>query len=675
MKSHKKLSIYTWILLAFLAIGIVSGLILVRERHLIEVEQERVENIIDYDGLIRSNSYEKRSFTDAVKAAKESGITALAIYDRTLQKEKDAGHIRIYDVNDLEQMQIVGGQPGMTYIGAITGKEAYFKEVQEDLVRRLGADKVNVLETSIGPMIGLAVPSDSLKDMNLGISRLQTQEVSDLGFHVIVRPTNYKGVTVEDVDHVFQRIDGIQGVTGMVFVGKEALGYPLHADRTLEQLEQRNIPLVGIEAINQLQYFPQAGFLEMANANHYKVGRLYSVSKEEVRKLTPGELIQWFYISDIERNIRYNLFPLYEQGVDNRTALETTLFVAKSVTERLEERGFTIGEASIYPVYTPNTLLRVLTMTGVISLGTLTLGQFIRLRRSYLFGVFVVGALLSVGIYLMTTGTKIVTAWALVAAIAAPVLAMTLVMDCWSKRNHEGLSPWRSTIEAIVYLLVAAAIAAIGGITIAAMLGSTQFFMEFALFHGVKLTFVAPVILTAIAYLQRFPIWKGRTISSVRDVKTFITEFVQIDIKVYSLLIVGVLAVVAYVFVGRSGHTAGVPVPSWELALRRFLENTMYARPREKEFLIGHPAFMLAAYAVGKRIPMVLHFVLSVAAVIGIASMVETFCHLRTPVYMSIARGYDGILLGIAIGVLAIIAFRFLGYGIRWYQSRGDHHV
>ena len=199
--------------------------------------------------------------------------------------------------------------------------------------------------------------------------------------------------------------------------------------------------------------------------------------------------------------------------------------------------------------------------------------------------------------------------------------------------------------------------------------------MEFALFHGVKLTFVAPVILTAIAYLQRFPIWKGRTISSVSDVKTFITEFVQIDIKVYSLLIVGALAVVAYVFVGRSGHTAGVPVPSWELALRRFLENTMYARPREKEFLIGHPTFMLAAYAVGKRIPMVLHFVLSVAAVIGIASMVETFCHLRTPVYMSIVRGYDGILLGIAIGVLAIIAFRFLGYGIRWYQSRGDHHV
>lgn len=671
----KNISFHTWILLAFLVAGIVSGLLLVKERHYIEAQQEQIENIIDYDGLLRANAYEKRSLGEAIASAKESGITALAIYDRTLQKETDAGHIRMYTSNDLQQLQITGVQPGTTYIGMIPGKEAYFQEVQDDLLRRLGQNKVHILQTDLGPMLGLALPSDSLKDMNLGISRLQAEEVAKLGFHVIVRPTNYKGATVEDVDHVFQRIDGISGVTGMIFVGKEALGYPLHVDRTLEQLEKRQIPLVGIEAVNQLQYFPQAGFLEMANANHYKVGRLYTVSKEEVRKLTPAELIQWFYISDIERNIRYNLFPIYEQGVDNKTALETTLFVAKQVTDKVQARGFTTGEASVYPVYFPNTLLRLLTMTGVISLATLTFGQFVYIRKSYLLGLFALGSIVSVGIYILTTGTKIMSAWALVAAISAPVLAMTMIFDCWSKRNHTGISPWRSTLESVVYLVVAALIAAIGGISIAAMLGSTQFFMEFALFRGVKLTFVAPVLLTAIAYLQRFPIWKGRTISSVSDVKSFITEFVQIDIKVYSLLIVGSLAVVAYVFVGRSGHTAGVPVPSWELALRRFLENTMYARPREKEFLIGHPAFMLAAYAVGRRIPMVMHFALSVAAVIGIASMVETFCHLRTPVYMSIARGYDGLLLGIVIGLVAIIAVRFIGYGIRWFQGRGESHV
>ena len=65
------------------------------------------------------------------------------------------------------------------------------------------------------------------------------------------------------------------------------------------------------------------------------------------------------------------------------------------------------------------------------------------------------------------------------------------------------------------------------------------------------------------------------------------------DVKFYVFFVVAALGAVAWVFVGRSGHTAGVPVPTSELMLRRFLENTMYARPREKEFIIGHPALML----------------------------------------------------------------------------------
>ena len=38
------------------------------------------------------------------------------------------------------------------------------------------------------------------------------------------------------------------------------------------------------------------------------------------------------------------------------------------------------------------------------------------------------------------------------------------------------------------------------------------------------------------------------------------------------IAIFAMLGVVGWVFVGRSGHTAGVPVPGFEIALRRFLE-------------------------------------------------------------------------------------------------------
>ena len=58
-----------------------------------------------------------------------------------------------------------------------------------------------------------------------------------------------------------------------------------------------------------------------------------------------------------------------------------------------------------------------------------------------------------------------------------------------------------------------------------------------------------------------------------------------------------VVLVAGVVFVARSGHTSGMPVSQTELRFRAFLEQAFYARPRTKELMIGHPAFMLAAMA------------------------------------------------------------------------------
>ncbi|ETJ28773.1 hypothetical protein Q604_UNBC16637G0001, partial [human gut metagenome] len=57
---------------------------------------------------------------------------------------------------------------------------------------------------------------------------------------------------------------------------------------------------------------------------------------------------------------------------------------------------------------------------------------------------------------------------------------------------------------------------------------------------------------------------------------------------------------------------------------------------RDNNITHGHPALMLATFAFMRKWPTVIHFLLTLAGVIGIASMVETFCHLRTPVFMSI---------------------------------------
>ena len=46
---------------------------------------------------------------------------------------------------------------------------------------------------------------------------------------------------------------------------------------------------------------------------------------------------------------------------------------------------------------------------------------------------------------------------------------------------------------------------------------------------------------------------------------------------------------------------------------------------------------------------------LVLVAAIGQGSMVETFAHMRTPVFMSFVRGIGGIVLGAGVGAVAMV--------------------
>ena len=86
---------YSWILILCIIIGLLSSLYLVFERHQIEKSQNHIENIVDYDAVLRASAFEKRSQQEAFDALHNAGVTAFAIYDRTLEKAKDAGQVKV----------------------------------------------------------------------------------------------------------------------------------------------------------------------------------------------------------------------------------------------------------------------------------------------------------------------------------------------------------------------------------------------------------------------------------------------------------------------------------------------------------------------------------------------------------------------------------------------------
>ena len=97
--------------------------------------------------------------------------------------------------------------------------------MKEDLIRRLGADRVRFFAVDGQEALAVKAHYPSFEKMNLGLPTDEMKAVNAAGFYVLARPSNYVKATEEDVAAVFRRLDGIR-VSEMLFSGKEALGAP-----------------------------------------------------------------------------------------------------------------------------------------------------------------------------------------------------------------------------------------------------------------------------------------------------------------------------------------------------------------------------------------------------------------------------------------------------------------
>jgi hypothetical protein len=207
-------------------------------------------------------------------------------------------------------------------------------------------------------------------------------------------------------------------------------------------------------------------------------------------------------------------------------------------------------------------------------------------------------------------------ALALMIAAGAPWLLLWV--------STERFSGWK--------LLVIVSLGSIGaGLAAAAVLSDLSYFFKINEFRGVKLALVAPPVLIVLAELGRW-----------RDLP------VQRGAWVIPALGLGALLFV----LERSGNLPLIPVARWEEFLRERLEDWLTARPRFKEFFVGHPALMLWG-----REPSLVHLGLLGLGALGQASIINTFVHLHTPLALSLWRTINGLALGLLIGLTARCAF------------------
>ena len=661
---------YHPILLAAILIGFVASVVIGFQRHAVEVNSRTVELAIDYEGLLELAQREGLPADEVLAQAKEAGITSLAVYETTFKKFNVNGKAAVLSGADIlaryhSGMLMDPRWRALVDEGKIVGTEVYvvgnapetYAQLKDDLLRRFGAERVTVDTVGDEEVIAVKAFYEAFLKQNIGMPADEMRAVNAAGFDVLARPSNYHACTPDDVRAVFDRMEGIR-VSAIVFSGQETLGAPKALQTTIDEMKERRLTLGLIEGITQLQFYRQQGMDEIAKGlGEEHVARLYAIPPDEQKKLKIAEAVERWVTTDEERNIRIDLLRIYDTPAPNMSLLETNMKYFTDTRKALEAHGFAIGHAGTFADYAPSRLLRALVIMGVAAAGVLYLSLVIpalNRRRRVVLLAFVVLALIGMMPVLLGAGSKIRVLAALASANLFPALAITGLLDLLGGRRFAKDTPtWRIIVAGWVLLGITSALSLVGAGYLSGSLVDTRYLLEFDIFRGIKLTFVLPMVLVAIAFMQRFDIFDGQFDTSA-GVLGQVREILATPVRVGSLLGGLVLIGALIVLVLRSGHTSGMPVPGIELKMRAALEQLFYARPRTKEFMIGHPAFLLALCTAVRRWRTWIIFALVLVATIGQGSMVETFAHMRTPIEMSLVRGIGGIFLGGAIGAVLV---------------------
>jgi hypothetical protein len=221
----------------------------------------------------------------------------------------------------------------------------------------------------------------------------------------------------------------------------------------------------------------------------------------------------------------------------------------------------------------------------------------------------------------------------------------------------------------------------LGALSVVGLLSERAGLVKITEFSGIKVAHMLPLLAVAAIYaadlLAPSRDWKEHQRRATARVAGLLDE----PLRLWHALaaVVGLAALVLLVL--RTGNDPGVGVSPLELKFRSLLDQVL-VRPRTKEFLVGHPALILAlALWGGTReagpgrgrawiVPLLF------VGAIGQESLVNSFCHLHTPIALTLARTWNslwlGSLIGLAVALLFLSPRRHIGPGEKEMLHHGD---
>ena len=411
-----------------------------------------------------------------------------------------------------------------------------------------------------------------------------------------------------------------------------------------------------MENQEQTGYMPILGMDSLITDTNYSLNRAFTLSNH-IPKITEAQDATMMWLRAVmDRNIRLVCIePILPQraNTSNNNFLEV-LEASKELSGILKEKGFIVN-APINELK-PDIPRRMQSIPVIINLiaSIALVIDYIGIKRRWL------RRLLSVipsfiGAIILGAIRPETSIWmAFVATIVFPSLSCIVLLNSLKKSSNN------------IFILICVSLArllfinGIGACMVIASMCDVRYTMGLVNFNLVIPALIIPLIAFNIYFVY---ILKSQHTRKKGKVDYYYNRGITKNLLSYIIYVI-IVSVFIFVYIARSGNFDILPQFRIELEVRKFLELTMTARPRTKEFIIGYPSLFVFLYLYSQKVSYkLLSFFGTLSSITGI-SIINSFCHGFTPVFTSFNRTLNGLFLGTITGCMSLIVFKF------YFESR-----
>lgn len=612
------------VLWGVLVLAAMACLIPAANRFRTEQRNRRVEVALDITEVRKLAASEGVPLVDTLRRLKNAGATSILIQEDTLDSLRDLGIVEILPSTKHQTSLLIIHQ-------------GLFDRIKRNLQDRT-AVQTAVPEQFSGSDLedaGIVVADrwDAIKDIGVGIDPEVVTLVRSAGLNVVGRVINNPNPTDSRIAATLDDVRK-QNIDTVIFSGMSVLGAGNRYKETVKHLTSSPKLRFG-----SVEFGKQTGDSTLVRQAPYNTIRVHTVTSSEMATATPGANIQRFALAARERNIRMLFVRLFLDGAD---PLDNAIAYLSGLRNALYRSQLGVGTARTYGNI-GNPVLGRIAAGIVIVAGVALLLDFV--CGFLILRIAPAATLAGVTATALIAVAGIMPAMKLLALIGACILPSLGVAALHPAFRFPGMT----TIKRLVMVF---AITMLGPLTVVAIHADTLFLVKGDVFLGVKLTLIAPLIIAVLLHGLNLRAESPSGLALVvRERSSMLIELSRNPILIWQVLLGGGVLIALAIMLMRSGNESSVGVSSLELQVRSLLDRVLFVRPRFKDILF-QPFVLLSLILANKKLP--LQQIAAILASIALASMVNTFCHLHTPLVISALR----VAYGVVFGLLTALAVK-----------------